>query len=267
MVRSRTSVTRFPLDAGIANPILAVVAGVLTLLAIGGAMFAAASLGDDEGPAEERIYVSLGDSVAAGSGASDPAVTGFVALVAAREDVTAFNVAVAGATTQLVVDEQLARVLSVVQSGRVDFITISAGGNDLASLIPNASCVEEPLPDSCPVDEMLDGVEARLGTIIAYLRESDRQAPIVLVGYPNFFSGTGHAFEAPASRVLPMFNERLAALAARYDRVVVAEPAAAFEGRGGELTGVLAERFDPHPNDAGHEVIAEAVSAALEEIE
>jgi lysophospholipase L1-like esterase len=255
-------------DTGIANPIIAVVAGVLVLFALGGAIFAAASLGNDnDEPAAERVYVSLGDSIAAGNGASDPATTGFVPLVAAREDVTAFNVAAAGATTQIVFDEQVARVLSVVQSGRVDFITVAAGGNDLAALVPNASCVQEPLPETCPLETTLDGVEARLSTIIGYLRDANVQAPIVLVAYPNFFSGTGHAFDAPAGRVLPRFNERLEALAARYDRVVVARPAPAFEGRGGELTGVLAEPFDPHPNDAGHAIIADAVQAALEEVE
>ena len=31
-----------------------------------------------------------------------------------------------------------------------------------------------------------------------------------------------------------------------------------FDGRGGELTHVLDTPFDPHPNDAGYRVIADA---------
>ena len=58
----------------------------------------------------------------------------------------------------------------------------------------------------------------------------------------------------------------LGRLAARHDRVAVAGPAPAFEGRGGELTHVLDPVFDPHPNDAGHRAIADAVAAALDSV-
>ncbi len=47
--------------------------------------------------------------------------------------------------------------------------------------------------------------------------------------------------------------------------VAVAHPWDAFEGHGDDLTHVLDEPFDPHPNDAGHRAIAAADTAALEE--
>lgn len=228
--------------------------------------FAFATCGSSSAEPAGDVYASLGDSIAAGSGASDAATTGWVPLVAAREEgVTAFNVAVAGATTQDLIDEQLARVLSISNGGRVRFVTISAGGNDLAGLVPNAACVEDPLPASCPLEEALAAVEANLETIVRQLRDSNRRMPIVLLAYPNFFSGTGHPFEAPAGRVLPRLNAVIEEVASRYDRVTVAHPWDAFDGNGGQLTGVLGEPFDPHPNDAGHRAIAEAVATALEE--
>ena len=209
--------------------------------------------------------MSIGDSIAAGVGASNSTRTSFAALIAAGEDLTLLNLAEAGATSQNVFDEQLPQVLPILRAGRVRFITISAGGNDLAALIPNAACVEEPLPQSCPLGEMLDGVEERMGELLDALRGADARVPIVLLGYPNFFSGTGHAWEAPAGRVLPELVARLEGIAAAYENIVVATPS--FEGRGGELTHLKDAHQDPHPNDAGHRVIAAAVLAALAELE
>jgi hypothetical protein len=54
-------------------------------------------------------------------------------------------------------------------------------------------------------------------------------------------------------------------VASKYERVAVAEPS--FDGRGGDLTHVLDAQFDPHPNDAGHRVIAEALLDALDQLE
>ncbi|HEY8173159.1 MAG TPA: SGNH/GDSL hydrolase family protein [Dehalococcoidia bacterium] len=251
-------------ESGISNAIIAVVVGVSALFALGSAIVAAAKC-DEPPPDAQHVYASLGDSVAAGSGSSDPQTTSFVALVGAREHAVVFNVAKAGSTTQDVIDTQLARVLSVVQSGRVDFVTIAAGGYDLAALIPNAACTQDPLPDTCPLGEALDGVDARLTAILEYLRDANLRVPIVLLAYPNFFSGTGHPFEAPAGRVLPQLNARIDAIAARFEHVAVAHPYAAFEGRGDDLTHVLDPQFDPHPNDAGYRVIADAVERALKD--
>jgi hypothetical protein len=86
----------------------------------------------------------------------------------------------------------------------------------------------------------------------------NQAAPIVLLAYPNLFSGTGHRFEAPASRVLPRLDDVIRTVATKYQHTAVADPSAAFEGHGRELTHVLDTPFDPHPNDAGHRVIADA---------
>lgn len=257
-------------ERGISNAVVAVVFGVIALFAvIGGAfMLALLSFGNDDGGDPRDVYLSLGDSVAAGNGASNTHTRSFAALLAEREgEVSLHNIAEAGATTQAVLDDQLARGVAVIETGRVRFVTISVGGNDLAALIPNPACVEDPLPASCPLDEALAGVEQRLRAIVGYIRDANADVPIVLLAYPNFFSGTGHPFEAPAGRVLPRLNDVIRKVASSYDRLAVAEPFDKFEGEGDALTGVLDEPFDPHPNDAGHAVIAKAFARALDQID
>jgi lysophospholipase L1-like esterase len=228
------------------------------------AAFAAACGGSSSARTYSGLYVSLGDSVAAGNGASDPASTSFVALLAADEGgLQTANLAVEGATTSDVIDRQLPRIGDAAGSRKLAFITIAVGGNDLAALIPNSTCQQDPLPASCPLDDELKKVEANLDTIMKRLRASYASTPIVLLLYPNFFSGTGHAFEAPASRVLPRLDEVIARVAAKYQHTAVAMGAPAFEGRGRELTHVMDPGFDPHPNDAGHRALADAFVAAL----
>lgn len=235
---------------------------LLLLLAATIAIVCASACGGDNSgsaarPAADGAYLSIGDSIAAGSGASDPAKTSFAAIVAGRLDLELTNLAVAGATTSDVIDQQLAAARGTAD---VRLITVSAGGNDLAALIPNATCTQDPLPDTCPLEDALAGVEERLLRIVRDLRAAHPDAAIVLLAYPNFFSNTGHDFEAPAARVLPRFAETVRAVAAASGaRVAVADASRLFDGRGDELTHVLDEVFDPHPNDAGHEALAGVV--------
>jgi lysophospholipase L1-like esterase len=253
-------------ERALAGAVMAVALGVVVLFAFIGVAILIASLRSSSGEATRDVYVSMGDSVAAGDGASDAESTSFAALLAAREEVALHNVAISGATTQDVLDDQLGRALVAIEAGRVAFVTISAGGNDLAALIPNAACVEDPPPAACPLDDSLARVETNLEQIVEYIRDANTRVPIVLLAYPNLFSGTGHVWEAPAARVLPQLADVMRTVAARFDGVAVAEPAPAFEGKGGDLTHVLDDEFDPHPNDAGHAVIAEAFARALEDL-
>lgn len=234
-----------------------------------GVVLAAAALAACGGSASQAYsgtYVSLGDSIAAGNGASDAATTGFVALLARDEGgLAVLNLAVAGATTRDVIDRQLPQLLDGTKR-KLAFITISAGGNDMAALIPNAACQQAPPPASCPLDQTLAGVQANMDEIMKRLRDAYPSTPIVVLLYPNFFSGTGHPFEAPAQRVLPRLDEVLARVARKYQHTEVATTAAAFEGKGGALTNVLAAQSDPHPNDAGHRAIADAFVAALKRL-
>ncbi len=208
------------------------------------------------------VYLSLGDSVAAGNGASDAATTSFAALLAHDEgSLTLDNLAVAGATTNDVIDKQLPTATANKQD--LAFITISIGGNDLAALIPNSACVQDPLPASCPLDDALSKVQANYDQIMKTLRKAWPNTPIVALLYPNFFSGTGSPLEAPAQRVLPMLDQAISDVVAKYEHTAVATTAADFDGQGAKLTHVLDPQSDPHPNDAGHRLIADAFIAAL----
>lgn len=239
----------------------------IALLVALAAIIAAACGGSSAAKTYSGLYISLGDSVAAGNGASDRATTSFVALLAADEGgLETANLAVAGATTGDVIAKQLPQAAEATRGKKLAFITISAGGNDLAALIPNTSCQLDPLPDTCPLDEELANVGANLDSIMKQLRASYGKTPIVLLLYPNFFSGTGHLFEAPAGRVLPRLDEVIARVAAKYQHTAVALGAPPFEGRGGQLTHVLDPAFDPHPNDAGHRALADAFEAALRRV-
>src|SRR5262245_52161123 len=116
-------------ERGVSNAMLGVIGGVGVLAALALLVYFIAFLGDDSddddnGWSAVDVYVSLGDSVAAGNGASDAATTSFAALVAADEEVELHNVAKAGATTGDVIAHQLPDVLPILGSGRVRFITI-----------------------------------------------------------------------------------------------------------------------------------------------
>ncbi len=241
-------------------------------LALALAMLAAAAIaGCGGGSASEApyegLYLSLGDSVAAGSGATDASSTSFAALVAKDAgSIEIANLAVAGATTRDVIEKQLPRAETAAGGRKLAFITVSVGGNDLAALIPNTTCQQDPLPASCPLEPALSQVEADLDALMKQLRAAYPKTPVVLLLYPNFFSGTGHPFEAPAERVLPRLDEVIARVAARYQHTAVAAAAPAFAGRGASLTHVLDPAFDPHPNDAGHRLIADAFLAALKRV-
>lgn len=253
---------------GVSNAMLGVIGGVCMLAALALLVYFVAAAGGSSSGGEPPgdVYISMGDSVAAGNGASDASTTSFAGLIAARQKVTLYNVAKAGAATRQVLDEQLPLVLPILGGGRVRFITISAGGNDFAALIPNAACTEDPPPPACPLDEALAGVSARLDEILRFLRDANAHVPIVLLGYPNFFEGTGHAWEEPAGHVLPQLVDAMRSVASKYARVTVATPSFSDQSRSRVLTHVLDEPFDPHPNDAGHAIIADAIEAALEEI-
>jgi lysophospholipase L1-like esterase len=220
---------------------------------------------ESEPTVPQELYISLGDSIAAGSGSSEPQAS-FPAIVAGDLGVELENLSVSGATTSDVLSNQIPRIAEVADGRAVGLITVSAGGNDLAALIPNSACVEDPVPSSCPLNDTLFNVAAGLGFIVDELRLMFPETPIVLLAYPNFFSNTGHPYEAPATRVLPDFARVVQGVAASHLRGNIAVAAPSFDGDGGALTHLLDEPSDPHPNDAGHEAIADAVLEAAQSI-
>jgi len=220
---------------------------------------------------ESGVYVALGDSVAAGSGASDAATAGYVALIgAALRDrfgaaLEVRNLAAGGATTQSLIDGQLPAALDLLRGGVVRLVTVTIGGNDLNELQNSpdtGACLADVRSPACPVAELLLGTEERLDTIFRELRAAGPDTVIVMQLYPNLFSGTGHIFEGPAEDAFGMLNEVIAEVSDRDD-IVLADPRALFDGGGPELTHLLDATPDAHPNDAGHREIAKAFLEVL----
>ena len=217
------------------------------------------------------VYLALGDSVAAGSGASDASATSYVGLVdkALREPLgdglELRSLAAGGHTTQDLIDQQLPGAVAALKNGEVLLVTITIGGNDLNILQSSpdaATCIADVNDPKCPVAGILAGTEQRLDSILGTLRAAAPDVPIVIEVYPNLFSGTGHPFEKAAGMAFGKLDEVIARAAAAND-VLIADPRAAFEGKGGELTHTLDPTPDFHPNDAGHRAIAEAFLEVL----
>ncbi len=182
---------------------------------------AAAACGDEPGTADGSvtlgegtggIYLALGDSIAAGEGASDPGSTSYVALVAealrARfgETLEVQTLAGGGQTTQDLIDQQLPTAIARIREGDVRLVTITIAGNDMNQYGADANCLPDPSNPACPLEDGLLEVEQRLSLILQELREAGPDIAIVIQAYPNLFSGTGHQFERPADIAFDLLN-------------------------------------------------------------
>ena len=178
------------------------------------------------------------------------------------EELELQSLATSGHTTQDLIDEQLPQALERLEAGDVWVVTVTIAGNDLGVYIVDGACLPDPSVPACPLEGGLLGVEQRLDRILGELREAGPGATIVILAYPNFYSGTGHQLERPAEIAYDLLNGVISTVAKRHN-VLVADPRAAFQGRGNELTHLLDAEPDFHPNDAGHRVIADAFLAVL----
>jgi len=214
------------------------------------------------------VFLALGDSIAAGEGASDPAATGFIPLVAEAlrerfgEGVTLASLAVPGHTTQALIDEQLPTALDLLATGDVMLVAVVIGGNDLQQYAADPDCVTDPASPDCPLEDGLLEVESRLATILGALHEAAPETAIVVLAYPNLFSGTGHVYQRQAEIAFDLLDGVIVSVARRYD-AVVADARRSFDGAGHELSHLRDPTPDAHPNDKGHRVIAEVVLEAL----
>jgi lysophospholipase L1-like esterase len=217
---------------------------------------------------DSGVLLALGDSIAAGSGASDPATTSYVALVAEAlrsrfdADLTVESLAAGGHTTQTLIDDQLEPALASLRQGDVLLVTITIGGNDLSQYGAHEACIADPTDLECPLEDGLLEVENHFDTIFSRLREVSPDVAIVVQLYPNLFSGTGHEFTRQAEAAFRLLNGVIVGVARSHD-VSTADPRRAFEGQGQHLTHVLDDVSDAHPNDAGYQEIADAFLAAL----
>ncbi|GLY97273.1 SGNH/GDSL hydrolase family protein [Actinoplanes sp. NBRC 103695] len=146
--------------------------------------------------AEGLDYVALGDSYAAGVGALnyDPASgdckrspNGYPTLWADAHSVTSFaNVGCNGATLADVRSTQLAAL-----NQDTDVVTISIGGNDVASTETAVACLlGSDANCTAAVDRSVSYIDQTLGTDLdstfAAIRQAAPNASVTVVGYPLF---------------------------------------------------------------------------------
>ena len=209
------------------------------------------------------VYLALGDSIAAGEGASGPDTTDYVARVAAAIDEgtgdapEVVSLADGGATTQDLIDTQLAPAIEQLGGGDVQLVTVTIGGNDMFQYSADPDCVEDPTDPACPLEEGLFDVEQNLDRILGDLRSAAGDTPVVINVYPQLFSGSGHSYESSAEKAFELLNGVILAVAERND-VLIADPRSEFQERSRDLTHIEEEPVDFHPNDEGYRVIADA---------
>jgi lysophospholipase L1-like esterase len=241
-------------------------------------------------------YVALGDSLAAGVGATSPAESGYVGLVYAAisqngdgangNGVSSLtNLAIPGETTaSFITGGQLEAALDAIADPAVDvrLVTLSLGGNDLLRLLLGGPCLLQPTGTTCQqqVGASLQGLAQNYPDVVQQLMEAlnarGTGGTLAVHTYYNPFSGTGTSYEAAVDAVLlgtdgvidceaaePAaigMNDIIACAAASHGaRVIDIQPQ--FAGRGRALT--LIGQQDVHPNDAGHSVIADAIAGQL----
>jgi lysophospholipase L1-like esterase len=270
--------------------VLFVLAAVLLAGLLGAAPASAAEV---PGVAQTRlrgpVYLALGDSVAAGVGASDPATTAYVPRLAdvlrkrlhcwphwRCHRLALHNLGVSGATTaSLIADpaqleaaeaELKARNHDWDPRNNVKVVTIDIGGNDAFAIVP--SCLDPTAPGcAAAVQDKLASFEANFDQILGRLRAAaGRRTRIVAMTYYNPLpacqlaplTGLGDAvLEGGTPLVDQGLNDRIRTVAAAHG-VLVAET----YGQVGpaDLVGGL---DCLHPNDAGHQVVADDFAGAL----
>jgi acyl-CoA thioesterase-1 len=253
---------------------------VLALLLLG-----AAWAGDATAGQSSPLYLALGDSLAAGVGASEPAETGYVGLVydalltdpAFYNDLTLMNLGDPGeTTTSMLAGGQMNAALEQIEGRRDDgiagnevaVITLDIGANDFIPLVLGDSpCLPNPLAEACTqaATSALTTFRSNFGDITRRLRAAaGPEVEIVVLGLYNPLSGSGGTFDAVGDAAVELFNSTVAAAATDSDvRATFADIFTYFDGRGAELTHITETPSDVHPNDDGHYLMARAVVEAL----
>jgi lysophospholipase L1-like esterase len=256
----------------------------------------------DEPRRMQRLYLALGDSLAFGVRADSPQPFGYVPRLLPffaqprNGNVDAVvNLGIGGETSGTFIQNgQLARAVAVIADPASDVrvVTLDIGGNDLLNLLgPGQPCAVgavDPLADSCSAAAgmAVASFPARFELILSTLQKALGKDPgherVLVMTYYNPFSGSGLTnWDLAVTRAMLGTDGTLTACPSRpadaagdlrlgmNDWIVctgtrlgatVVDVYPLFRGRGPELTGIATG--DPHPNDAGYEVIRRAFEAA-----
>jgi len=238
-------------------------------------------------------YLALGDSYAAGVGASDPPTRGYVPLFAdtllgpTGQPLAARNLGIPGATSADLLGDWAARgadgtgplagAVRTLGAGGITVVTLDIGGNDILRLLkPGEACAGAAIDgDPClaAMREQLRAVSAvNIPPIVAALVEAAVPGTQLLVlTYPNPFStGQGGITAARTDLAMGELNaiiggtvrDNTARAATRGVTLTLVDLAPTFAGRGGTLTHIRDTPPDIHPTDAGHAAIADLLKEA-----
>ena len=206
--------------------------------------------------AEPTRYLVLGDSIAYGSGLSNPKEAVYGKIVADTNGYAYENYAVPGHTTaNLLRRMENDAVKDAIQSA--DIISISIGGNNF--LLGNINellydgIVKE---DAARFDEIADGFYEDLGKIVDGIRALNADAAIILQTLYNPQTGyVGEVYQLGADRL----NAKIRAFAKAHPAdVLVADVAQALTDSDKDFAK---DRI--HPSAAGNEKIARVVLQTL----
>jgi lysophospholipase L1-like esterase len=257
---------------------------LLGLLTVGPA---GARADDGQPPIGRPLDLALGDSVAAGVGASDPAVTGYAPRLydLLREEpscqplgrpgcasLALRNLAVSGATSTTLLADQLPAALTELQARNGDHnprndvlvVTIDIGGNDVFGVVP--SCTAGVTPECIAlIQARLVTFEANFTEILGRLRAAAApDTAIVAMTYYNPLASCRLAALAPLADVVLEGGPGLEGLNDRIRRISAANGVAVADAYGKLGPDDLVGGTDClHPSDAGHQIIAEVFAAAL----
>jgi lysophospholipase L1-like esterase len=270
----------------LARVVTMLVAGLAGILAVGALPAAADTVGIGQ-------YVALGDSYAAGQGASAPddylnsclqSPNGYPALLDAENQIhLRANAACTGATTSDVAEEQL----SVLKQG-TRLVTLTVGAADLGLSRVLAACTAgtpQQCQDAIGLADLLLPAECgdaselgrRLGNLYADVAEAAPNALIVATGYPLLFDDPDlleTQINDATTRLNCAIDKAVADAQTAGINIVYVDVTKAFDdhGIGGSKELFINPPPPPptpipinafHPTPAGYVAYAEAISAAL----
>jgi lysophospholipase L1-like esterase len=243
-------------------------------------------------PPAEQVYVSIGDSYATGFA---PGGTGesFAQIVARQSGLKLLNLACNGATSADLAAKpacgpdaggktQLDAAAEALRGKNVGLVTVVIGGNDLAPCALSQEALQ------CATRTVAD-IRTNVAGTLAKLREAAPDVKIVGLTYPDIFLGAWVNPSFPNGRNLArlsvtMFQDFNGTIAAEYEKAGAkfADVTNTTGGYGslteltqdpkyGQIPAPVAkvcaltyfcDRTDVHATPAGHQAIADAVTAA-----
>lgn len=206
-------------------------------------------------------YVSAGDSLAVGVGASEPKERGYAPLVrdelaeSRGREVRLVQLGVSGETSGTFVgaypDEessQLARAEESLRGSPGAVVTLSVGGNDL---------LQTALGSDADRERAISDFGRNLDRILGTLRGASDPAPEVAV-LAIYNPAPGSFTDEWTGKLNDEIEDK-----ARRHGATVARGDRAFRGHEQEYARHGRDGFDPHPTDAGYDALARAFADAL----